>query len=207
MRKAGIAAEVVVNFVLPWICYRIALQSLGETGALILSVAPPMIWSLLVIVWFKRLDAVSLIVVAGIFLSLFAMTFGGSPRLLLLRESLVTGLVGLALLVSMLFPKPLMYYLAESTTAKHSPEEAAQFSLLWKRPGFVRTMYVTSWVWGTALISEAALRCILAWTMPVDQFLLVSPLISYSVYFALIGWTFWFVRRMKAAAKRRTVNV
>jgi hypothetical protein len=68
-------------------------------------------------------------------------------------------------------------------------------------------MYVTSWVWGTALISEAAPRCIFAWTMPVDQFLLVSPIISYSVYFALIGWTFWFVRRMKAAAKRRTVNV
>jgi hypothetical protein len=30
----------------------------------------------------------------------------------------------------------------------------------------------------------------------------VLPFIS-----ALIGWTFWFVRRMKAAAKRRAVNV
>jgi hypothetical protein len=207
MRKTGMVVEVLVNFVLPWVCYRIALQSMGETGALILSAVPPITWSLLVIVWFKRLDAVSLLIVAGILLSLLAMTFGGSPRLLLLRESMVTGLVGGALLVSMLCPKPLMYYLAESTTAKHSPEEAGQFSMLWTRPGFVRIMYVTSWVWGTALISEAALRAILAWTIPVDRFLLLSPLISYSIYFALIGWTFWFVRRMKAAAQKRAINV
>ena len=207
MRKAAVAAEVVVNFVLPWLCYRIALPSMGETEALILSAAPPVIWSLLLVLCVRRLDVVSLVIIAGILLSLLAMTLGGSPRLLLLRESLITGMVGISLLVSMLLPRPLMYYLAQATTARHSPQEAAQFNLLWERPAFVRTIYVISWVWGTVLVSEALLRAFLAWSIPVDQFLLISPTIAYTVYGVLIVWTFWFVRRVKAAARKAALNV
>lgn len=206
VRKTALVLELLVNFLLPWVCYRMAFPAMGETGALFVSAVPPMIWSLCVVVGFKRLDVVSLLVICGILLSLLAMAFGGSPRLLLLRESLITGFVGFALLVSLLLPRPLMYYLAQSTTARHSPEESANFGTLWDKLGFVRCMYVTSWVWGTSLIFETVLRSILAWTIPIDQFLIISPIIGYGIYFALIGWTFWFVRSLKAAARKIEMN-
>jgi hypothetical protein len=66
--------------------------------------------------------------------------------------------------------------------------------------------YVTSWVWGTSLICETVLRSILAWSIPIEQFLIISPIIGYGIYFALIGWTFWFVRRLKAAAHTKEMN-
>jgi len=130
----------------------------------------------------------------------------GSPRILLLRESLITGFVGVALLASMLFPRPLMFYLAQSTAAQHSPEEGDRFGLLWEKPGFVRCIYLLTWIWGTALILETIIRATLAWSIPTEQFLLISPIIGYSLYFSLIGWTFWYVRRLKAATQEPQVN-
>jgi hypothetical protein len=205
-KKLSLVLEVLVNFVLPWLCYRLAKGSLGETGALLLSTAPPVLWSLGMILKFRRLDVVSIIVILGILLSLLAMALGGSPRVLLLRESLITGFAGVTLLISILFPRPLMFYLAQSTAAQHSPEEGDQFCLLWEKPGFVRCMYLLTWVWGVGLIFETIIRATLAWTIPTGQFLLISPIIGYSVYFSLIGWTFWYVRRLKAAMQRRQVN-
>ena len=89
--RPGFVLELAVNFLLPWLAYRFALPHLGETGALIASAVPPIVWSLIELVRFRRVDALSIMVVAGIVLSVAAMALGGSPRMLLLRESLVSG--------------------------------------------------------------------------------------------------------------------
>jgi hypothetical protein len=39
-----------------------------------------------------------------------------------------------------------------------------------------------------------------------EEFLVVSPMIGYGVYFSLIGWTFWYVRRLKVVAQRFEAN-
>jgi hypothetical protein len=73
------------------------------------------------------------------------MAVGGSPRFLLLRESLVSGMIGIVFLGSLLLPRPLAYYLARSTVAKQSPQELNTFEVAWPKPRFVRTMYVMTW--------------------------------------------------------------
>jgi hypothetical protein len=108
-QKLSLVIEVVVNIVLPWLCYRFAKSPLGETGALLLSTAPPILWSLVTVLRFRRLDVVSVFVIVGILLSLVTMALGGSSRVLLMRESLVTGFAGLALIASLLLPRPLMF--------------------------------------------------------------------------------------------------
>jgi hypothetical protein len=205
-QKLSLVVEVVVNFVLPWLCYRFAKSPVGETGALLLATAPPILWSLVMLVRFRRLDIVSVLVIVGILLSLVTVALGGSPRVLLMRESLVTGFAGFALIASLLLPRPLMFYLAQATAAHHSPEEGDRFSLLWEKPVFVRCMYLLTWVWGIGLIMETIVRATLAWTIPTEEFLIVSPIIGYGVYFSLIGWTFWYARRLKAAAQRLEAN-
>src|SRR5271166_850293 len=61
-------------------------------------------------------------------------------------------------------------------------------------------------VWGTSLIIETVLRAILAWTIPIDQFLIISPIVGYGIYFALFAWTLWFVRSLKAAGRKMEMN-
>jgi hypothetical protein len=70
--------------------------------ALLASSAPPIAWSLVEFARHRRVDALSVLVAAGIVLSLLAMIGGGGPKFLQLRENLVTGIIGLVFLGSAL---------------------------------------------------------------------------------------------------------
>jgi uncharacterized protein involved in cysteine biosynthesis len=86
MGRVSASLPLVVNIALPFVIYHFAAPHLGESGGLVLSSVPAVLWSLLEIMRFRRLDAISLLVLLGIFLSLGAMAVGGSVRFLLLRE-------------------------------------------------------------------------------------------------------------------------
>src|SRR5215469_11789681 len=94
-RGPGLAVEVGVNFALPLIIFDLAKPQLGEVRALMASSAPPIIWSLIEFARKRRVDALSLIVLAGIGLSLLAFLGGGSAKFLQLREKLVGAVIGL----------------------------------------------------------------------------------------------------------------
>jgi|ERR1700736_567842 hypothetical protein len=198
-RKLSLVVEVAVNFLFPFLVYHFTKDRFGETNGLLLSSIPPILWSVFGVIRFRRLDAVSVIVVLGILISLGIFALGGSPRMLLVRESLITGVVGTLLLGSLVLPRPLMFYVAQATAAQHSPEDAQNFGALWARPSFVKCMYRLTLVWGLGLLFEACVRVGLAWSIAIEQFLVISPIIAYAVYFCLFGWTFWYVRKLKAA--------
>ncbi|RKH82253.1 hypothetical protein D7Y13_42960, partial [Corallococcus praedator] len=67
---AHIIIEALVNFILPFAIYNYAEAPLGQMRALIASSAPPIAWSLVGFIRSRRLDAVSIMVVCGIALSL-----------------------------------------------------------------------------------------------------------------------------------------
>lgn len=213
----ALAVEILINFVLPWLLYRYSVAHYGESGALILSALPPLAWSGVELLRFRRVDALSLMVLAGIVLSLGALLLGGSPRMLLMRESLISGLVGAAFLLSLALDKPLIFHLARATVAREARQAAQgnpagaasaaaghpaatpdRLDTLWRdQPDFVRSMRLMSLVWGLGLVGETALRAWLAWTWPVERFLLISPILSYAIFGALIGWTVWYRIRMR----------
>ena len=76
------AADVGVNFVLPFLIYSYAAPRLGDVQALLASSVPPILWSIAEFIRHRRLDALSLLVLAGIVLSLLAFFGGGGPRML-----------------------------------------------------------------------------------------------------------------------------
>lgn len=119
IRKNGghVFVEALVNFILPFVIYNYTEAPLGEVRALLASSAPPILWSLVEFARHRRLDALSVLVVSGIALSLLAMLGGGGARFLQLREKLVTGVIGLTFLGSALIGKPLIYELAPSKHA------------------------------------------------------------------------------------------
>jgi len=150
--RPGFVLELAVNFLLPWLAYRFTLPHLGETGALIASAVPPIVWSLIELARFRRVDALSMMVLAGIVLSVAAMALGGSPRMLLLRESLVSGAVGVVFLLSLPMRRPLIFYLARATVAREMEGGGARFEKLWQeRPALVSSMRLMTLVWGVGL--------------------------------------------------------
>jgi hypothetical protein len=198
MNRRLLLIELAVNFLLPWLAYRWAQPEWGETAGLIASGVPPLLWSAWELWQHRRVDALSLFVLAGIVLSTVAMLLGGNARVLLLRESLVSGLFGLAFLLSALGRRPLLYYLAIATVARESAHGKTRFQALWQdNPAFRQKVAVMNGVWGFGLVAETALRSLMAWTWPPERFLLLSPWIGYGIYGLLTAWTLWYRKRIR----------
>jgi hypothetical protein len=64
-------------------------------------------------------------------------------------------------------------------------------------------------VWGFGLLAQTAVACLLVFQMSIRHYLVVSPIVGYSIMGGLALWTFWFVKRIKrrgAAAAGRATN-
>ena len=117
----SIVIELLVNFVLPYVIYARAEAAIGQVHALLAASLPPILWSVIEFARKRRIDAVSILVLAGIVLSLLAFFGGGSARFLQLRENLVTGLIGLAFLGSAAIGRPFIYQLARAGESAKIP--------------------------------------------------------------------------------------
>jgi len=196
--RVGLVLELVVNLLLPWLVYRLALPHFGNLGALYASAVPPLVWSLAEFAKSRRLDALSVLVLLGIALSIVTMALGGSPRILLVRESLISGVIGIAFLFSLLLERPLVFYLARATVAREQEGGAPHFEATWRERAPLRaSIRMMTLVWGAGLTVEALVRSWLAWHWPIERCLVVLPVISYAIYGGLMAWTFWFRGRLR----------
>jgi intracellular septation protein A len=198
-----ILVEALVNFILPFVIYNYAQPSLGDVRALLASSAPPILWSLVEFARHRRLDAVSVLVVSGIALSLLAMLGGGGARFLQLREKLVTGVIGLVFLGSALIGKPLIYELARANMRRKSTAEAEQFEALQVHAGFRRTMTIMTLVWGLGLLADVAVSVVLVYVLSIREYLLVNPILGYGTMGALSLWSFLYGQRARRRGEAR----
>lgn len=198
-----IALEGGVNFILPYLLYVALRPRLGEVGALIASSAPPLLWSLFEFIRRRTLDAVSLLALAGIALSLLAFAGGGGVKALQLREKLVTGVIALVFLGSAAIRKPLIYELARAGLRRRSSGELQAFEALRDNVHFRHSMTLMTLVWGFGLLADVAIAVALVLTLPVATYLLISPVFSYSVMGGLGLWTFWYAQRQRRRGAAR----
>ena len=192
-----VAVEILINIALPYLIYSYFEKSLGDVRALLASSAPPICWSVVEFARNRRVDAVSLLVLGGIFLSLLAFLGGGSVRFLQLRENLVTGLIGLVFLGSVIIGKPLIYQLARAGMARQSPSNVAAFEQLRDNVRFRRSMSFMTLVWAIGLLIQTAIACVPVYVLSIREYLVVAPIVGYGSFGALALWTFWFSKRAR----------
>jgi hypothetical protein len=200
--KAGV--EVAVNFALPFAIYSWFKPSLGDVRALMAASAPPTLWSVWEFIRLRKIDALSIVVLAGIVLSLLAFAGGGGVKALQLRENLVAGLVGLAFLGSAAIGKPLIYELAKAVTRRQSAEKGAMIDALGGDARFRRMMLVATLVWGFGLVAICAGCCVLVYAVSIKLYLLIGNPISYGAMGLLTVWTYWYVRASKVVGSKRS---
>ena len=187
--------EAGVNVALPFVVFTLASPRIGEVDALMAASAPPLAWSIFEFARRRRIDAVSMLVLAGIALSLLAFFGGGGIKALQLREKLVTGLVGLIFLGSVAIGRPLIYFLARATIIRTQPARAAVFASLHGDKAFRRAMLVMTLAWGVGLVGECALSIALTYVLTRAQFLIVGPVVGYGMMGLWTAWTWWYAKR------------
>jgi hypothetical protein len=195
----NLAPELAVNFLGPWVVFELMDKSYGDTNAVIASALPALAWSIFGLAHTRRVDALSTVVLAGILLTLVATLLGGGPRLLQIRESVVTGLIGVVFLMTLGSERPLIYHLARATFARQSPESALRLEHFVTTPNgavFIRRLTI---FWGTGLIVQTAILVWLVFVWPIGRYLLLSPAIGYGLLGLMVLLTLWYCRRLELA--------
>lgn len=194
--RREIVRTLAINAVAPYVVYMLCKPHMSGFAALAMSAVPPTLESIWSVIRQRRLDVLAALVLGGIAVSLVLIAFGGSERLLLLRESLITSLIGAALAGSVLFARPLLYLLSRQMAAGRDPAELARWDERWRdEPGFRRSMRIMSLVWGLGLIGEMAVRTAMVYEMRIDRFLLISPFVQYGLTGLLVLWTVFYMKR------------
>jgi hypothetical protein len=200
MNIRGLLPSIILNGAIPLAIYLILKHyNYSDLIALSASVLFPVIGSVMSIVRQRTLDLIAALALVGIAVSIGAVFLGGDPKLLLIRESFITGALGIACFVSLLFPRPLMFYFGRYFATANDPAARAQYNGLWQYPYFRFVNRVITVVWGVAYAGEFMLRVILVYTFPPAVVLAVSPLMLGGLTMLTIAWTFAYARR---AAKR-----
>lgn len=82
----------------------------------------------------RELNPVALLILLGLVASVIAVLFGEDPQLLLIRESFLTGAFGLACLISLILPRPIMFYFGRHLMAGRDPQRRDTFNARLARP-------------------------------------------------------------------------
>jgi hypothetical protein len=192
--------SLVVDGLCPFLTYELLtsyVPGMSQVVALGLGAMFPAVSGIVSIVRRRHLDIVGAVVLIGIAVSIAATIAGGDPKLLLIRESFVTGALGLVCLLSLLWPRPLMFYIGRQFSAGQDQALIEEFNGLWQYPGARRTFRVLTGVWAIVWIAEFGLRVVMVWTLSVSEVLAISPFVFNGITLGLIAWTIAYVRRRR----------
>jgi uncharacterized membrane protein len=192
-----IILSLVINGAFPVVVYNLLVDYYSSFVSLLIATLIPLGDNLYHIVKYRKADAFGLFMLTGFGLSLLAFVLGGNERLILLRESMVTGLLGMIFIGSLFFAKPLIYHFAIRFSASDATEKRSQFEKNWELPFFRLVLRIMTAIWGIALLGEAIVKVILVYELSISAFLAVSQVIFYAVIGAAILFTIMYRRYAK----------
>jgi hypothetical protein len=198
----SLAPSLLVNAILPFVIYTLLKNytHISEFMALVATGIPSLIDSIVGIVRNRRIDFIAGVVLFGIAISLGLTALGGSPKLLLVRESFFTFAFGLACLISLPFPKPICFYTGRAFMAGNDPVRIARYDSMWQYATFRTALRVQTIIWGVGLLIEATVRTYLVFTMSVATFLAVSPFILYGILALIFVIGAMYMRQWRKSA-------
>jgi len=210
-RIGSILKLAVFDVAGPLAVYQI-LRSAGfsTVSALILSGILPAIGVIIGAVQQRRVDAVGVLVLAGIVVGAVLGLVSHNPKLVLDEGSVGTGVFGLLCLGSLVTSTPLMYRLSMQFIGPDS-KQGREFTNLWQHQQFRHVFRVITAVWGVAYVLEAGARVLIVQETTAGTALTVSKIMPYAVAAVLVAWNVAYGRhqrrrgeRLAAAAAART---
>ncbi|WP_405017136.1 hypothetical protein OHV05_08665 [Kitasatospora sp. NBC_00070] len=197
---AGWALTIGCNIVAPIITYnQLVEHGHSEVSAVLVSALWPVVDMAIYLAWHRRIDEFAAL--SLIFLGLTALVAVAGPQsaqLLLVKESLVTGLFGVVCLATLAAPRPLMFYFGRKFGTDGTAEGIERWNGLWALPGFRKVQRNLTIGWGVVYVAEAAVRVALSYELSTGAMVTLNSVLSYAVTGALIAWTLLYAKRARA---------
>ncbi|WP_088012401.1 VC0807 family protein [Gottfriedia acidiceleris] len=197
-KRMYIIFTLVINGILPWVIYVVLSDYMSSILALSIATLIPLVDNVVHLWKHKRLDAFGGLMLFTLILTLLLVFLGGSEKILLVRESLITASVGIIFLVSLFFKRPIMFYLGMRFIQNN------RFAENWNIKYFRFVMRLMTFVWGIMLLAEAIVRIIMVYNLSTERYLLFSNYVLYGFIGAAILWT--IIYRRKSASRLQEIK-
>jgi hypothetical protein len=188
----------------PLVLYQL-LRSAGHSAviSLVLSGIFPAVGVAIKFARSRSVDAIGVLVLAGIAVGSLVGLLSGSARLLLLEGSVPTAVFGLLCLGSLWSRRPLMYRFAIEFMGGEDSPRGREFESLWQYQEFRRVFRVITIVWGVGYLAEAGARVVIVELTSTGTAYTISKVMPYAVAGVLFAWTYGYGRWSKARGERR----
>lgn len=193
----SVVVSILLNGLVPVAVYNLLLGHFSSFVSLLIATLVPLLDNLYHVIKHRKADAFGLFMLTAFILSLLAFLLGGSEKLILMRESLVTGILGLIFIGSLLYSKPLIYHFALRFTSRNESEQKGTFEKNWEVSYFRFVLRLMTAVWGIALLLEAIIKTILVYELSITTFLAISQVIFYGILGVTILWTVIYRKHAK----------
>lgn len=181
-----------------------------EFSAYLWSGIAPVIGAVVMFFRSKSINGASIAILLFALLSAAVALFGShDAKILLYKDSFVTGIIGLIFLGSLLFSKPLCYFFGQRFATGGTPEGIAWWSELWdKYPAFRRTQRVLTVLWGLIFVIEATIRIVVVNVASFDTAYTIGQILPLAATALAMFLTFWIAgrSRKKGAAQQRAAQ-
>ncbi|MGW5179519.1 VC0807 family protein [Streptomyces sp. NPDC004082] len=139
----------------------------------------------------RRLNGLAALILVVNVAGLVLGSVAGAPRLMLAKDSAVSSVVGIGVLVSVLLGRPMMTAAMAPFLIKGDAARGAAWQrLLGGSERFRRAERTFSVVWGVVLLGECVVRVVGAYTLPVDTMVWLGTVVmigSMALAFLLSG--------------------
>jgi uncharacterized membrane protein len=205
-RLQSLAMIAVFDIAGPLVVYSLLRShGLSAVTSLVLSGVCPAFGVAIKFIRDRRVDAIGVLVLAGIAVGTLLGLLSGNARLVLVEGSVPTAVFGVVCLGSLWSGRPLMYRFAIEFIGTGSPQ-GREFESMWQYQGFRHVFRVMTIVWGIAFLAEAAARVVVVELTSTGTAFAISKVMPYVVTGMLIAWMIaygnWSRRRGERMAAR-----
>lgn len=198
----GLWPSILLNGVCVIVVYQLVkhFTTASDVTALFLSALPAMIGTIITLIRQRRIDVLGAFTLVTIAVSIGLTFMTGDARLFLIRESSLTVLFGIICLISLLFPKPIWFYIIGYFTTGNNQEQMIAYNAAWKFPSFRAYIRNVTILWGVVSTVEFLVRLVLIYTVSIAQVLVISSFIFYGLTILASVGTFRYGQSLR---KRR----
>ncbi|MFB7907881.1 VC0807 family protein [Kitasatospora sp. NPDC059146] len=199
----GWLISIAFNVVAPIMIYnQLHDHGYNESTAILLSGLGPVLDTVIYLAWHRRIDEFAVVSLVFVALTLVVSLVGPTdPKMLLAKDSFVSGLLGVLYLASLAAPKPIMFYFGRKFATDGTPEMVSWWNSMWQYPGFRLVQRNLTVVWGTAFILEAALRIVFVYTLSHGTVVTINSVLPFAVLGGLIYFTITYAKRAGARGR------
>lgn len=175
--------SILLNGVCVIVVYQLVkhFTSASDVTALALSAVPAMIGTIVTLIRQRSIDVLGAFTLVTIVLSIGLTFMTGDARLFLIRESLLTVLFGIICLISLLFPRPIWFYIIRYFTVGNNQEQIVAYNTAWKFRSFRAYIRTVTILWGVVYTIEFLIRLVMVYTLSISQVLVLSSILFYAL--------------------------